>query len=541
MKKIIKYFVLFAVAFLCVSSTIDVTFAADVNIKTYESGGFNGGEDELNPLRLETNYDEITIDYKNTGLPVYFTFSGGNTVMYNVTFEPEDKKIFFNVEEKRNSATFEAVPVASDASISYVQAGAQRGTFNSGEGSLPRYGILSKEVLYSWGGIFGGGKIYVETTLGNALKDTGTGTKVLDDSTYIFCPSGLPSSIAYNLGNQNGESIYATTTKGVGESPITLTINGPNTFLDTTNNETRVITASSPVYVFYGYSSEILNKEPASAIEQLITKVAVSMGDLFTLIIRGVFGNNVAIDAIVFDEYKPVKIDFFSPSSSSPYRGAFETVINNWFRNFTVFAEIILMVILVAMGIKAMLLSGTGNQQKINNMLVGWVLAVILLFFGPYFMKYVILSNESMVRILRGESKYSIYSLYNYDFLKNESGDFQIGEDSTTQKLLEQLNAALTEQTNNLEAAKRELERLENIRQGFLSNLSNLMQSLINMKYYLGDPNTGGVFLGRGVIAATRKMDTIVEQNPANYTQATNFELYRVNRILRCNRKRNNN
>lgn len=196
------------------------------------------------------------------------------------------------------------------------------------------------------------------------------------------------------------------------------------------------------VYVCNGPSSDGLDGSDANAVEKVVSKLLISLGSVFRGAVSAMDGGkDLSIDALIFNEYKPTRIDFFESETDvdgneilAPYTTMFRKVIESWFEAFKYLAILVLIILVPAIAIKVMLYSGTPNQRKVPGMISGWVIAVALMMFGPYLMKYMIKLNNVIVKIFRDNSDYSIYSVYNADYIANHqwAQDYQVGEDSET-------------------------------------------------------------------------------------------------------------
>lgn len=202
------------------------------------------------------------------------------------------------------------------------------------------------------------------------------------------------------------------------------------------------LTVKSFVYICNGPSSDGLDGSDANAVEKVVSKLLISLGSVFRGAVSAMDGGkDLSIDALIFNEYKPTRIDFFESETDvdgneilAPYTTMFRKVIENWFKAFKYLAIMVLIILIPAIAIKVVLYSGTPNQRKVPGMISGWVIAVALMMFGPYLMKYMIKLNNVIVKIFRDNSDYSIYSVYNADYIANHqwAQDFQVGEDSET-------------------------------------------------------------------------------------------------------------
>ncbi len=196
------------------------------------------------------------------------------------------------------------------------------------------------------------------------------------------------------------------------------------------------------VYICNGPSSDGLDGSDANAVEKVVSKLLISLGSVFRGAVSAMDGGkDLSLDALIFNEYKPTRIDFFESETDidgneilAPYTTMFRKVIESWFEAFKYLAIMVLIILVPAIAIKVMLYSGTPNQRKVPGMISGWVIAVVLMMFGPYLMKYMIKLNNVIVKIFRDNSDYSIYSVYNADYIASHqwAQDFQVGEDSET-------------------------------------------------------------------------------------------------------------
>lgn len=128
--------------------------------------------------------------------------------------------------------------------------------------------------------------------------------------------------------------------------------------------------------------------------------------------------------------------------------------------------------VLPVIGIRAMLFAGTPKQRDLPNLLSGWVIALVLLYFGPYIMKYVIQINDSIVATIRGQSKYSMTSVYSNDF--GEKYHYQMGEDSET-NMLAKLNKLKTMVS---EEAQKQYEKVTQAKAEYEEKLKARTESL---------------------------------------------------------------
>ncbi len=120
-------------------------------------------------------------------------------------------------------------------------------------------------------------------------------------------------------------------------------------------------------------------------------------------------GKMLTIDSVVYNHYTATRIDFFfemkddgeyseliwGPNGDG--EGGLANTINEWYSFFRNIALIFYLIILVYMGIRILLASTGRGLEKSKELFMYWVIGLILLFFYPYVMKYIIKLNNAFV------------------------------------------------------------------------------------------------------------------------------------------------
>lgn len=412
--------------------------------------------DEDDPLIFDMKYDEIIINYGAGGkMPnsFFYVFNSDNAShkygKYMITVIEEEKKVVFKRLGTTNIlGAYSATPVKKTDGIHYMQTGAVYNDASTSMGfNSPLYKI-NMHFKFEYGS---NGKCYGKYTgqLGNSSIQAGTvsSNAASHPQVYVFSDQNLKEAeqimfSAEQIGNAHIDIKHGYQGLWISWENERCEVVGTHHMKNDNEDFLENNGKSEVMYEFVGLTSEILNDNENGTIEKIIAVVAISVGDLFRGVLNLVGGKNLTIDALIFNQYQKTILDFWGDGTTGIYTTVFQTVVNSWYQAFSAWTKVILVIVLVAMGIKAMILSGTSKQNKINNMFVGWFLAVVLLFFGPYFMKYSVTVNDVLVKIFRNNSEYSIFSVYNTDFVERYgiSGDiYQYGEDSTTKSIKEQL------------------------------------------------------------------------------------------------------
>ena len=158
--------------------------------------------------------------------------------------------------------------------------------------------------------------------------------------------------------------------------------------------------------------AEIKNNDKAlfKEIEKLMSGFVLSIAKVLNWMLADALGETITLDSIVFNEYEPVKINFWKTGLNGETVTANNTInllrdsINRWFGIFRNIAIIGYMIILVYVGIKMLLSSTTPNKMAVlKNAFIYWVMGVLILFFFPYVMKYSIIINDAFVKQISDE------------------------------------------------------------------------------------------------------------------------------------------
>ncbi|MBQ8299080.1 MAG: hypothetical protein IJX99_04310 [Clostridia bacterium] len=427
--------------------------------------------DKKNPVILDMKYDEIIFNFSANGKienSFFYTFKNSNPsqkygkYMVNiyeseskVTNEKEKKILFKRLATTDILGAYSVTPPKKDMGSNYVQPGAMYNDASSSMGhTMTLYKITAHMGFkYNKGGWFFGypwaGYDYMLTVdLGNSTIATGTvaANAASHPQVYVFSESGLKENelILFSSLQQSSQSKIDFKNVDDNNKLLRYKVTGPKTMSTSDGKKSYTFDDKEAqlVYEFVGLTSEILDNNENTTIEKIIATVAISVGDLFRGVINMVGGKNLTLDSLIFNQYPNTVLDFWKTDKGGKYADVFQMIINGWYKAFSAWTQMILVVVLIAMGIKTMMLSGSSKQKKIQNMLVGWVLAIALLFFGPYFMKYAITMNDMLVKIFRDNSEYSVFSVYNTDFIERfdiSEDVYQYGEDSTTKSIKEQL------------------------------------------------------------------------------------------------------
>ena len=365
-----------------------------------------------NPVIIDMSQRETVVSYAGVDLPFYYQIkaSGSSWVgMFRIKMDEKRKVVAFTVVGGESSArSLRVTPGDRSIGYQYLQSGAVLD--DDRVSSMRRYPKYSIQEIQQYS--VGSRKI----TLGNGYYNIAEDAldEDRDYEQYIFV----------DATNKNVGTLMAKSPTQQGDSTFKIRVDG---LLHTQISESETPTI---VYAFNGISKEYLEQQEPNWVEKMISKIGIAIGDIFMAVFKKISGGYISIDAIVFNQYRPTMANFFDAGGGAGlYTAPMQTIINYWFRVFLQFVKVVMLILLVVMGIRAMLVAGTPKEKGVWDMLSGWVVAVFLVYFAPYLMKYMIEINDALVSTIRKQSKYSIGSGYQFLY----SGDqYEMGEDSET-------------------------------------------------------------------------------------------------------------
>lgn len=151
--------------------------------------------------------------------------------------------------------------------------------------------------------------------------------------------------------------------------------------------------------------TEVIQKDDADLFERVVAFFVLLMGRGLNGLISIVAGQDLTLDALIFDRYANTSLSFFSSNADTiienPLLGlGAKQAINFLFDAFRNIAIIAYMIIIVYMGIRVMLLSTADKKAKYKQLLFDWAKGLAILFLFPYIMKYTILLNHAFVEYI---------------------------------------------------------------------------------------------------------------------------------------------
>lgn len=467
MKKI-KYLVCMIVVFCTIST---VSYAKQVvKYSTDQDGSEENpflltlGEGIIDVYYADENAEE---DRKESYKDFYFRFNnskqGVNAANYLLDHNSDKHRVRFTLI----GTTEQDLQVASSRGLNYFQAGAktvvqdsdnleeESSAINNKENELkkeiqiPYYTINAKEKFATTNEK--GEHLQHNVTLSNGFirVDSTLGANVSNYSTsYIFVKYNSDYGDVYTITNEQISRKAKIDFLNEGKFYFT----DSNKIVNTKDEKvTYIFQDHEKVNVTYQFNtthSEISDAEDEQAplVERILSKIFITFGDALVTITKlgGEVVDNeatmfVTMDSLVFNEYPKTIVDLWGETGST--NAYAKKVVNFWFKVFEAWAIALYIIMLVYIGIKTALSSGTPQQKQIKPMIEGWIVGLLLLFCMPFLFKYVITLNDTLVDIVRTHSKYSVYAYYTFEEEYKSLGGKQDGEDSLTSIVDKLVNA----------------------------------------------------------------------------------------------------
>lgn len=152
----------------------------------------------------------------------------------------------------------------------------------------------------------------------------------------------------------------------------------------------------------YEAENNIEEVPEAEFYEIVLSWFVLRMGEILNGLISIIAGEDVSIDAIVFDQYSRTTLNIFSGDSSyytkeNELLAGTKAPLNTVFSLFRTIALVCYMIILVYMGIRVILMATADKKAKYKEILFDWVKGIAIIFFFPYIIRYTILLNHGFV------------------------------------------------------------------------------------------------------------------------------------------------
>ncbi len=259
---------------------------------------------------------------------------------------------------------------------------------------------------------------------GNFFNDLGTEKIEIDgDAYYKFTVS---ESGVYQIGNQYGTS-SKTIYQNIDGQLIKAKVGATNTRYILDSDITYYVKAKgcdeNTIYILYGKIAKEAQEQETffETVEHWIAwLIRTAANGLVGLIRWAAGGDAVTIDKIIFNEYKPTKLIYFSEERNQLKEGATDTRVNDnyeypivhaiansiteWFNIFRAIAIVGYTAILLYIGIQVLLKSTAEKQAEYKRLLMDWVVGLLLLFMFPIVIKTAIEMNNSLVETI-GEAR----------------------------------------------------------------------------------------------------------------------------------------
>lgn len=159
------------------------------------------------------------------------------------------------------------------------------------------------------------------------------------------------------------------------------------------------------------YAATSLKKFVLDSVETVLADLFTGVANTINNLLAKPIGYQITIDDIVFNNYAPVKIDYFQSIKNAEYSeliwgeggdgsGGLYNTINECYSFFNKIAILVYMVMLVYMGLRIILSSTGQSLSHYKTLFSYWVVGLAILFLYPYAMKYIIQLNDAFVGVV---------------------------------------------------------------------------------------------------------------------------------------------
>lgn len=485
----------------------------------------------------------------------YFKFAKGNLKIKSGNYMVEHNADKHRVRFTLMGTTEDDLKVASSSGLNYFQAGAktivqnqsnlkesnvENETFDTvndlkEELQAPYYTINATETISVQ--LFGSVQHKYAMANGFIRVDNVLGANVSTYSTsYIFAVSDESFKDIYTITKEQIDKKAKIYLYGYERCRFV----SENKLESTIDEMQFSIKENEPVEILYCFNttrSEVGNaeEEEAPLVERIISKVFLAFGDAMVSLTKiGKYDSSsesgismfVTLDSLVFNEYPKTIVDLWEDIGTTNIYA--QKVVRFWFNAFKAWAIAVYVLLLIYVGIKTVLSTGTPEQKKVRPMIEGWLTGLLMLFFLPFLFKYVIKINDAIVDIVRTNSKYSVYAYYTFEDQYKSMGGKQDGEDSMTSIVDRLTNAKVdlekqVEELGNLsdafddayDEARNKLEESQQNEEKIIEKIEVRLKNLRDL--YKGPSDTEYDFRKDGVYITIDEIYTELEEMVADY------------------------
>ena len=148
----------------------------------------------------------------------------------------------------------------------------------------------------------------------------------------------------------------------------------------------------------------------AGAAEKVFSMYFLDFGDYAQKFLEKIFKEEVTVDKIIFNKVEMLNANFFynttnAASNELSSNNIVRIYINQWFGYFKSLALVIIMVSIVAAGIRILLQTPQSKVKGYESM-KKVVMAVSLIFFFPYVMRFAFEINEAIIGYIENSNTY---------------------------------------------------------------------------------------------------------------------------------------
>ena len=155
---------------------------------------------------------------------------------------------------------------------------------------------------------------------------------------------------------------------------------------------------------------EDLKEWAIDKVSGIFNALLLPFGDGIHSLIEEVYGGEVSIEKIVYNQEEKLGINFWKDSTNTESTGvigkignSLKVVVRVWYDFFSGIAIAFMIGLFLYTTIRIILSSTGKGLQDAKERLVGWIMGIVILFTFPYVMKYIVVLNDSLVELVASE------------------------------------------------------------------------------------------------------------------------------------------
>ncbi|MBR3281063.1 MAG: hypothetical protein IKI57_04405 [Clostridia bacterium] len=238
----------------------------------------------------------------------------------------------------------------------------------------------------------------------------------------VISPLGTSSSTLVYVVLQKGKT-YTVTGSGSGNLNLTAVYNGKYSIEEFKQSEysSRIVTDKSTTSTEPGGNLEsvgdgldipsdarvsvkrtVIPQKTDDEFQAAFARLLIAVGDFMMKLLSDIFGDNVTVSNLIFNNVKSVNPNFFKEENVSMGIGGVEIkeTVQGWYERFRGIAIAIYMIVIFSIGIRVLLNSTAQGITQARELFVEWLKGFLYLLFMPYMIYFLFEINDSLIQMV---------------------------------------------------------------------------------------------------------------------------------------------